>query len=198
MLTHFETSSDTGLTNEDAARRLKKWGPNALPEHKRSMLLKFLSFFWGPIPWMIEIATILSFVVQDWDDFWIILILLIFNAVIGFWQDYKADKSISILKQKLALKANAKRNGQWIPLEARDLVPGDIVHVKLGNIVPADLKVLAGENLELDQSALTGESLAVEKNIGDLLYMTQLCAGVKWMVLWLGPESILILEKRHN
>src|SRR5271157_1996313 len=174
VLHHFSTSLEDGLSNEEAVRRLQDWGPNALPEHKQSAIVKFLSFFWGPIPWMIEVAAGLSAAVGDWSDFSIIMILLIFNGIIGFWQDFKADNAIAMLKQKLALKANAKRGGQWVSVDARDLVPGDIVHVKLGNIVPADLKVIAGENLELDQSALTGESLPVEKNEGDILYMSSI------------------------
>ena len=161
---------EKGISHEEAARRLQQFGPNAIEEKKVHPALKFLSYFWGPIPWMIETAAILSAVVHDWPDFGIIMVLLTVNAVIGFEQEYKADNAIALLKQKLALIALVLRDSTWEKIEAAKLVPGDIVRVKLGDIVPADLKLTDGNYLELDQSALTGESLPVEKHPGDIAY----------------------------
>ena len=116
-----------GLTDEEAARRLAEFGENALGEHHVSALGRLVEFFWGPIPWMIEIAAVLSAVVRHWDDFAIILAMLLVNAGVGFWQEFKADNAIALLKQRLALKARVLRDGQWQDIAARLLVPGDVV-----------------------------------------------------------------------
>jgi len=159
-----------GLSEAEAARRLTQYGENALAERHVGALERLARFFWGPIPWMIEIAAVLSGVLRHWDDLAIILAMLFVNAGVGFWQEIKADNAIALLKQRLALKARVKRDGEWKDIEAKDLVPGDLVHVKLGNIVPADLKLVAGDYLSVDQSALTGESLPVDKKVGDDVY----------------------------
>jgi len=164
------SSGEKGLSLEDAEERLKEYGYNAIIEKKVSPLLKFLSYFWGPIPWMIEIAAILSAVIGHWDDFWIIFILLIFNAVVGFWQEFKADNAIKLLKKRMALNARALRGGKWVEIPAPKLVPGDIIRMRLGEIVPADVKLLEGDYLLTDESALTGESLPVEKHVLDIAY----------------------------
>jgi H+-transporting ATPase len=119
---------------------------------------------------MIEAAVILSAVIQRWEDFGIIFALLMLNAVVGFWQERKAGNAIELLKQKLALKARVLRDNKWIELPARKLVPGDVVRVRLGDIAPADIKLLEGDYLLVDQSALTGESLPVEKHVSDVGY----------------------------
>lgn len=163
--------SDTvGLTEAEAARRLAQYGENALIEHHVGTLERLAHFFWGPIPWMIEVAAVLSGVLEHWADLAIILAMLFINAGVGFWQEFKADNAIALLKQRLALKARVKRDGAWKDVEAKLLVPGDVVHVKLGNIVPADLKLIEGSYLSVDQSALTGESLPVDKKAGDDAY----------------------------
>ena len=159
-----------GLTEAEAQRRLAQYGENSLAEHHVGVLERLAHFFWGPIPWMIEIAAILSGVLRHWDDLAIILAMLFINAGVGFWQEFKADTAIALLKQRLALKARVKRDGEWKDVEAKLLVPGDLVHVKLGNIVPADLKLVEGAYLSVDQSALTGESLPVDKKAGDEAY----------------------------
>jgi H+-transporting ATPase len=159
-----------GLSEADAARRLQQYGENALAEHHVSVLERLAHFFWGPIPWMIEIAAVLSGVLRHWDDLSIILVMLFINAGVGFWQEFKADNAIALLKQRLALKARVKRDSAWKEIEARLIVPGDVVLVGLGNIVPADMKLVAGDYLSVDQSALTGESLPVDKKIGDEAY----------------------------
>lgn len=163
-------SSPSGLSQTEAKQRLQEYGPNALVEKKTNPLLKFLSYFWGPIPWMIEIAVILSAVVHHWPDFFIILILLFSNAAIGFWEEYQAGNAVAALKAKLALQARVKRNGKWENIEARDLVPGDIIRLRLGDVVPADARLLEGDPIEVDQAALTGESLPVERKSDETVF----------------------------
>jgi H+-transporting ATPase len=159
-----------GLSSSEAAKRLQQYGPNEIPEKKVNPSVKFLSYFWGPIPWMIEAAAGLSIAIQHWDDFGIIFTLLIVNAVVGFWQEHKADNAIELLKKRLAPKARVLRDSAWREIPARELVPGDVVRVRLGDIVPADIKLMKGEYMLLDESALTGESLPAEKHISDLAY----------------------------
>jgi H+-transporting ATPase len=165
----LETSPD-GLSQEEAQRRLDRYGYNELAERRIGPVLKFLGYFWGPIPWMIEIAAALSAAVQRWEDFGIIFSLLLINAIVGFWQEYKADNAIALLKQRLALTARVRRDGQWRDLPARELVPGDIAQIQLGDVIPADVRLFEGAYLSVDQSALTGESLPVEKKAGDAAY----------------------------
>jgi H+-transporting ATPase len=152
-------SSKDGLTQAEAEKRLTQYGPNEIEEKKTNLILKFLSYFWGPIPWMIEAAVILSGVVRHWPDFFIILVLLLSNAVVGFWEEHQAGDAIAALKAKLAIKARVLRDGKWINPAARDLVPGDVIRLRLGDIVPADARLLDGDEISVDQSALTGESL---------------------------------------
>ena len=156
-----------GLTEAEAARRLARYGENALAERQTSPLAKLAAYFWGPIPWMIEVAAVLSALVAHWADFSIICALLLLNAGVGFWQEFKADTAITALKQRLALRARVQRDGKWRDIPARELVPGDVVLIRLGNIVPADVRLVEGDYLSVDQSALTGESLPVDKKAGD-------------------------------
>ena len=163
-----------GLSNARAQTRLDFYGPNAIQEKRQSPWLKFLSYFWGPIAWMIEIAAILSAVVHNYEDLTIILIMLFFNAIVGFWQEYQAGNAIEQLKKNLALKARVFRDSEWMTLDASELVPGDIVKIRLGDVIPADIFLLEGDYLTVDQSALTGESLPVDKHIGDLIYASSI------------------------
>ena len=163
-------SSPEGLSQAEARRRLASYGPNELAEKQTSAFLKFLTYFWGPIPWMIEAAVILSALVRHWPDFFIILTLLVANAVVGFWEEYQAGNAIAALKAKLALQARVKRDGTWTTVPARELVPGDLIHVRLGDIVPADARLLEGDPVDVDQSALTGESLPVAHKTGESVY----------------------------
>ena len=163
-------SSEDGLSQAEAAKRLVQYGPNEIAEKKTNPFLKFLLYFWGPIPWMIEIAVVLSGVVQHWPDFFIILVLLIANATIGFWEERQAGNAIDALKAKLAIKARVKRDGKWITPAASELVPGDVVRLRLGDIVPADARLLGGDELSVDQSALTGESLPATRKAGDAVF----------------------------
>ncbi len=164
------SSDENGLSDSSLQERFNDYGYNELEEKKVNPILKFLSYFWGPIPWMIEVAAILSAVIHHWEDFWIIFVLLLLNATVGFWQEYKAGDAINQLKKKLALNARVKRNGKWNKIPARELVPGDVVRVRLGDVVPADIKLFAGDYLSTDESALTGESLPVDKHIVDVAF----------------------------
>ncbi|GBE14731.1 calcium-transporting ATPase [bacterium BMS3Abin14] len=159
--------SSRGLSSSEAARRLAQYGPNALEVKKTSILVQFLGYFWGPIPWMIEVAATLSALVRHWADFWIILVLLFFNAAVGFWQEYTAGNAVEALKKQLAMRARVLRDGKWQEMDAKDLVPGDIIRIRLGDVIPADVKLVEGDYLSVDQSALTGESLPVTKLAGD-------------------------------
>ncbi len=164
------SSSPEGLSQAEAQKRMAQYGPNELKEKEVNPFLKFLTYFWGPIPWMIEAAVILSGLVRHWPDFFIILVLLIANAVVAFWEEHQAGNAIAALKAKLAIKARVKRDGQWIASASRDLVPGDIIRVRLGDIVPADARLLDGDPVEVDQSALTGESLPVTRKTGEAIF----------------------------
>ncbi|WP_424206827.1 HAD-IC family P-type ATPase, partial [Sulfuricaulis sp.] len=163
-------SSPDGLSQVEAQKRLTQYGPNEIEEKKTNPFLKFLSYFWGPIPWMIEAAVILSAVARHWPDFFIILTLLVANGVVGFWEEHQAGNAIAALKAKLAIKARVKRDGKWTTPEARELVPGDVIRVRLGDIVPADARLLEGDPIEVDQSALTGESLPATRKPGEAVF----------------------------
>ena len=163
-------SSPDGLTQVEAEKRLTQYGPNEIAEKKVNPLLKFLTYFWGPIPWMIEAAVILSGVLKHWPDFFIILVLLLANAGIGFWEERQAGKAIAALKAELAIKARVKRDGEWVTPPSRELVPGDVIRLRLGDIVPADARLLDGDPIEVDQSALTGESLPASCQSGDAVF----------------------------
>ncbi len=163
-------NQNQGLTSVETQTRLSKFGPNAIEEKKKSHLTVFLGYFWGPMPWMIEAAAIMSILVKDWVDVSVILTLLLFNAVLGYSQERQAANALDALKSALAEEAQALRDGKWQSVLAKTLVPGDIVRVRLGDVVPADLRLFEGDYLDADQSALTGESLPVAKKIGDEVY----------------------------
>jgi H+-transporting ATPase len=163
-------SSPEGLTAAEAKKRLVRYGPNEIEEKASSPLLALLAYFWGPIPWMIEVAVILSAALAHWADFFIILVLLVANAAVGFSEEHQAGKAIAALKAQLAIKARVKRDGKWITPPARDLVPGDAIRMRIGDIVPADARLLDGDPIEVDQSTLTGESLPAVKKPGDAVF----------------------------
>jgi H+-transporting ATPase len=163
-------TSPDGLTQAEAKKRLIQYGPNEIEEKKDNPFLKFLTYLWGPIPWMIEAAVVLSALAQHWPDFGIILVLLLANAVVGFWEEHQAGNAIAALKAKLAIEARVKRDGKWVTPAARELVPGDVIRVRLGDIVPADARLLDGDSIEVDQSALTGESLPATRKPGEAVF----------------------------
>jgi len=164
------SDSKAGLSNSEAEKRLVEYGLNELEEHKESAIMKLLKNFYGPIPIMIEIAAILSAITGNWRDFGVILFLLLMNAFIDFKQTMKADSAMDALKASLASKAKVLRDGIWSEIDANKLVPGDIIRLRLGDIIPADIKMLEGQYLLVDEAALTGESLPVEKHVGDVAF----------------------------
>ncbi len=164
------TNQATGLTAAEARLRLARYGINGIVEKEDSQLGKLLRYFTGSIAYMIEAAAVISALLGRWSDFAIITALLLFNAIIGFWQDHKAANALAALKKGLAPQADVLRDGKWQIIAAELLVPGDIVRLHIGQIVPADLKLIGGTSASIDQSALTGESLPVAKKIGDTAY----------------------------
>ena len=166
----LHSNLDRGLDSEEARRRLEEYGANEIKEREESLWHRIFRRFWGPIPWMIESAALLSGIVQKWDDLAIILIMLLVNAGLDFFQEHRALNALAALKASLANQVTALRDGAFASVMARDLVPGDIVKLKIGDIVPADAKLLKGDYLSIDQAALTGESLPASKKSGELAY----------------------------
>ena len=163
-------SSARGLTSAQANSRLQQYGPNEIVERHRNPVLALLGYFWAPIPWMIEGALVLSLAARHWSDAVIIAVLLVMNGVVAFAEEHQAAGAIAALKQRLASSARVLRDGVWATVAVRELVPGDVVRVRLGDVIPADLRILDDVTLEVDQSALTGESLAVARGRGQVLY----------------------------
>ncbi|RLD36099.1 MAG: metal-transporting ATPase, partial [Bacteroidetes bacterium] len=170
LLKALKSDPKSGLSEKQVEERRQTFGYNEIVEKKESLLIRFLKNFWGPIPWMIEAAVILSIIDKDWKDVIIIGSLLLLNGLIEFVQGYKADNAMAMLKKNLASKSRVLRNGKWLEMDARELLPGDIIRIRLGDIIPADVKLLDGDYLILDESALTGESLPAEKQAGDIAY----------------------------
>jgi H+-transporting ATPase len=169
FLSLLETGPE-GLAAAEAARRLDQFGPNELRDDTAPLWRRLASYFWGPIPWMIEIAAVLSLIAGHTTEFLVVVILLLGNVAVGFWQEYQAGNVVAALSDRLAPSARARRDGAWTTLPARELVPGDAVRLRLGDVVPADVRLIASDALEVDQSSLTGESLPVRKGEGDTVY----------------------------
>ncbi|CAD7483554.1 plasma-membrane proton-efflux P-type ATPase [Lacticaseibacillus paracasei] len=168
VLKQLNTTTD-GLTSHEAKKRLAQYGPNAIPEQKRNNLLDFLKRYWDPMPWLLELAIVLTLILGHDTESIIIFVLLTINAVIGFVQSNNSQKAVALLKKKLEIMATVRRDQAWQAHAASQVVPGDIVQLKIGAIVPADLAIIAG-NVTVDQSALTGESLPATASAGDLIY----------------------------
>ena len=166
----LQVNPETGLTDTEAQARLQQYGFNEIREKEEALWHRVFRRFWGPIPWMIEVAAILSAVVQKWDDFTIITIMLVVNAGLDFFQEHRALNALKALKQRLKAEIIVLRDGEFKSVPVRELVPGDIIRLRIGNIVPADVQLLQGDYLALDQSALTGESLPVDKKANELAY----------------------------
>ena len=163
-------TSENGLSSAEAAQRLAEYGPNAIEDKTESKWRRLLNYFWGPLPFLIEAAAIISALRRDWPDFAVVAGLLLYNAVVGFWQDNKAANALAALKKNLAPRARVLRDGAWTTIAAAELTPGDIVSIAAGQIIPADMMLTEGDYLSCDQAALTGESLPVSKKVGDDAY----------------------------
>jgi len=166
----LQTSLERGLSESEAKARLERFGPNEVAEKEEPLWHRIFRRFWGPIPWMIETAAVLSALVGKWEDFIIIVIMLLVNAGLDFAQEHRALNALQALKQRMASQALVLRDGKFRHIPARELVPGDIVKLKIGDIVPADVQLLQGDYLLIDQSALTGESLPVSKKPAEVAY----------------------------
>jgi H+-transporting ATPase len=167
----LKTDPQTGLTDEEVAKRRKRYGPNQMAEEKENLVMKFLMFFVGPIQFVMEAAAILAAGLEDWVDFGVICALLLLNAFVGFIQEYQAGSIVDELKKTLANSAFVVRNGQLVEVPAAEVVPGDILQLEDGTVIPADGRIVSEECLlQVDQSAITGESLAVDKKNGDSCY----------------------------
>ncbi|KAI3440106.1 uncharacterized protein J3R85_003959 [Psidium guajava] len=171
-----------GLTTQEGESRLQIFGPNKLEEKKESKLLKFLGFMWNPLSWVMEAAALMAIVLAngegkppDWQDFVGIVCLLVINSTISFIEENNAGNAAAALMAGLAPKTKVLRDGKWAEQDAAMLVPGDIISIKLGDIIPADARLLEGDPLKVDQSALTGESLAVTKNPSDEVFSGSTC-----------------------
>jgi len=158
-----------GLDEAEAERRIKTFGLNEVIEKKRNPVLSFLSRYWGPMPWLLEAAMVLAYILKHYLESGIIFFLLTVNAIIGFTEARGSEKALEALKKRLAVKARVKRDGTWTIKNARELVPGDVISVGLGDIVPADAKIISGEIL-VDQAALTGESLPADLLPSDIIF----------------------------
>ena len=185
-----DLAPDQGLSASEAAARLERFGPNAIAAARRSVLAEFLSHFWAPIPWMIEGALLLTALTARWADFFIILALLLLNGLVGFWEEHQAAAAIDALREQLATWARVVRDGQLTPVPADQLVPGDLVLLERGDVIPADGRLVTGA-LDADESVLTGESLPTPKGHGD-----DLCSGTivskgsaRLRVLATGPST---------
>ncbi|KAL6506106.1 ATPase 8, plasma membrane-type [Orobanche hederae] len=181
VFTHLKCSRE-GLSSDEGAKRLEIFGPNKLEEKKESKFLKFLGFMWNPLSWVMESAAVMAILLAngggkppDWQDFVGIVVLLIINSTISFIEENNAGNAAAALMAGLAPKTKVLRDGKWTEQEASILVPGDLISVKLGDIIPADARLLEGDPLKIDQSALTGESLPVTKNPGDEVFSGSTC-----------------------
>ncbi|GAA5993451.1 hypothetical protein JCM10908_002196 [Rhodotorula pacifica] len=173
---------EDGLTNAEADRRREIFGPNKLESKETSAILQFLSFMWNPLSWVMEGAALVAIALSngegrapDWQDFIGIVLLLIINSTIGFYEERSAGNAVKALMESLAPKAKCKRDGSWLEIESSDLVPGDVIAFKIGDIVPADCRLYDAINVSIDQAGLTGESLPQGKKVGDQCFSSSIC-----------------------
>ncbi|KAH9930806.1 plasma-membrane proton-e [Amylocystis lapponica] len=189
-----------GLTDEEAVRRLELFGPNRLESEEQNAFLQFLSFMWNPLSWVMEAAALVAIALSngegqppDWEDFVGIVLLLFINSAIGFYEERNAGNAVKALMDSLAPKAKVKRAGSWKEIDSADLVPGDMVSFKIGDIVPADCRLTEAINISIDQAALTGESLPQSKKMGDQ------CFSVKrGRVISTGPNTFFATSWLNN
>ncbi|ESK90258.1 plasma membrane h(+)-atpase 1 [Moniliophthora roreri MCA 2997] len=173
---------ENGLSEEEAKRRLELFGPNKLEAEEQNPFLQFLSFMWNPLSWVMEGAALVAIALSngegrapDWPDFVGIVLLLFVNSTIGFYEERNAGNAVKALMDSLAPKAKVKRGGIWSEIESADLVPGDMISFKIGDIVPADCRLTEAINVSIDQAALTGESLPQAKKMGDQCFSGSTC-----------------------
>jgi plasma-membrane proton-efflux P-type ATPase len=165
----LDTKQNSGLSSDEANVRAKQFGFNEIQEKQKNYLILFSKKFWGPSAWMIEAISVLSLLLHKRSDFYVAGALLLINAVIGVLQERRAEQVVKMLQSKLQIQTRTLRNGKWSDLPARELVPGDVVRLRMGDFVPADLKIISGD-ITVDQSSLTGESKEKSCTAGDEVY----------------------------
>ena len=166
----LNVDASLGLSDAEVHQRQLDYGLNQIINQEESTLQRILKRFWGPIPWMIEIAAILSAAVGKWEDFIIISVLLLINAGLDFFQEHRALNALSALKSQLDTQVRVLRDGKSQLVRSQELVPGDIIRLRMGDLVPADVQLVSGDYLSIDESSLTGESLPVSKRSTDVAY----------------------------
>ena len=169
----LETSTN-GLTESEARKRVERFGRNEVVEKEKNPILDFLSRYWGPMPWLLELAIVLSYILGHYLEAMIIFGLLTINATIGFLHTRGSRRALELLKKRLAVKARVLRDREWVIRDARELVPGDIIAIGLGDLVPADAKIVSDSEVSVDQSALTGESLPVSVYRSGIVYSSSI------------------------
>ncbi|HKJ32774.1 MAG TPA: HAD-IC family P-type ATPase, partial [Balneolales bacterium] len=169
-LQDFGVDPSQGRQQQEIEGLIDQYGYNEILEQEETLLHRIFRRFWGPIPWMIEIAAILSAAVEKWEDFIIILIMLFVNAFLDFYQEHRALNALDALKKRLAKEVVVKRDGSFKRIPVRELVPGDIIKMRIGDIVPADVQLYEGDYLMIDESTLTGESVPVNKERDQVAY----------------------------
>ncbi|KAI4521673.1 plasma-membrane proton-e [Schizophyllum commune Loenen D] len=190
--------SENGLDEAEAKRRLELFGPNKLEAEEQNAFLQFLSFMWNPLSWVMEAAALVAIALSngehrapDWPDFVGIVFLLFVNSAIGFYEERNAGNAVKALMDSLAPKARVRRDGSWKEIESSELVPGDMVAFKIGDIVPADCRLTEAINVSIDQAALTGESLPQSKKAGDQCFSGSTCkqGEAEGVVISTGPNT---------
>lgn len=169
MISQINRTSHPGLTTAEALLRLREYGLNQISEKRRHPVLAFLLKFWGPIPWMLEVTVILQLALGKFTDAFIIILLLIVNAVIGFSFERKAQRSLALIQQQLRIEARVLRDNKWKRMLSQELVPGDIVRLRAGDLIPADARLINGA-VAVDLSSLTGETELIERSDEQELY----------------------------
>jgi H+-transporting ATPase len=190
--------TEGGLTEAEAVNRISIFGPNKLEEHSQNVILQFLSFMWNPLSWVMEGAALVAIALSngggeppDWQDFVGIVLLLIVNSTIGFVEERNAGNAVKALMDSLAPKARVKRDGAWKEIESSELVPGDVVAFKHGDVCPADCRLVDAVDVSMDQAALTGESLPSSKKLGDECFSGSTCkqGEAEGLVISTGPNT---------
>jgi len=183
-------TSENGISENEAKQRIQQIGYNEIKEEKKNPLLDFLSRYWGPIPWLLEIAMIISFAVSHYLEGIIIFVLITANAIIGYMHSRNSQKAVELIRGRLTINAKVLRDGKWSVIKAKNIVPGDIISVGLGDIVPADAQVISGE-LSIDQSVLTGESLSITASPSHSIYSASVVkrGSAKCVVLNTGAHT---------
>ena len=195
LLQQFQSDLNTGLTTSRIESAHQQYGFNEIPEKKPQPILKFLKKFWGVTAWILEFIILLSIYLQNWENIIMVIGLLLMNAILGFFQEEKASKAVEALKMRLQINAKVLRETSWLEVPARELVPGDIIRIRTGDMIPADIKIINGD-VGVDQSALTGESLELDRGAEEILFQGSYHPfEVRPRELLSVPECILFMVK---